>query len=139
MSLKSKHISHGEGAGGLQLHGIWLAAYLADIGMINDILKDQPEMINEPLRRVDNKTPLMLSCQAGNPDVVELLINKGAELNAADVFGRTSLMLAAKYDFPEIINLLLKYDSSLAHAVSENNMNALMYATQDGSVKSVVS
>ena len=78
--------------------------------MINEILKDQPEMINERLRRADNKTPLMLSCQAGDPKVVELLISKGAELDAVDVFGRTSLMLAAKYDFPEIIELLIKYN-----------------------------
>jgi|TARA_B110000211_G_C13960662_1_gene500423 ankyrin repeat protein len=122
-----------------------LAAFLADQNMINEILKDQPEMINERLRRADNKTPLMLSCQAGDPKVVELLISKGAELDAVDVFGRTSLMLAAKYDFPEIIELLIKYnflknkDNSLVHALSENNLNALMIATDSGAMRAVVS
>ena len=121
------------------LHGIWLGAFTADYDMISDILKDQPEMINEKSRRVDNKTPLMLACQAGDPKCIELLLNKGAELDAADVFGRTALMLASKYDFPNVVTLLLNRDSTLMHAVSENNMDALMYATDSGAMRAVVS
>jgi len=141
-SPQSQHISHGgTGGGGVQLHGIWLGAFLADCDMIKEILKDQPEMINERSRRADNKTPLMLACQAGDPECVQLLLDNGAEseLDGADVFGRTALMLAAKYDFPEIIDILLKYDNRLARSVSEQNMDALMYAVDSGATAAVVS
>jgi|TARA_B110000208_G_scaffold56960_1_gene74783 ankyrin repeat protein len=107
--------------------------------MIKDILKDQPEMINERLRRADNKSPLMLACQAGDPECVQLLIDNGAELDAADVFGRTALMLAAKYDIPEVIKMLLKENTKLIKDVSEQNMDALMYAAEAGSTGAVVS
>ena len=120
------------------LQGIWLGAYLCDCDMIKEILNEQPEMINERSRRADNKTPLMIACQAGDPECVQLLIDKGAELDAEDVFGRTALMLAAKYNLPNVINMLLKCDSKLIRAVSEQNMDALMYAVEAGSVEAVV-
>ena len=64
----------------------------------------------------DGYTSLHYACMSGTPDVVKLLIDKGADVNAADKKGATPLMLAvksndrkAKVSFFIPVTLLLVY------------------------------
>ena len=122
---------------GVALHGVWLGAYLGDLGMLQDACAEDSEMIHKPLRRADNKTPIMLAAQVGALDCVEWLLSQGASTSAQDVFGRSALMLASKYNFPEVVKCLLRHDRSLLNHLSENNLDALMYAVEEGSLEAV--
>ena len=122
---------------GVTLHGVWLGAYLGDLGMVKDACSEDPDMIHERSRRADNKTPLMLAAQVGATDCVIWLLGRGAGPDIKDVFGRSALMLAAKYNFPDIVKKLLRHDRRLVNALSENNLDALMYAVEEGSLEAV--
>ena len=124
-------------SGGITLHGVWLAAYLGDLGMLKDACSEDPDMMNERLRRADNKTPIMLAAQVGAVECFDWLMENGAATNCKDVFGRTALMLAAKYNFADIVRKLLRRDTQLIHALSEHNLDALMYAVESGSLEAV--
>ncbi len=55
------------------------------------------------------QTPLHLAVRAGYRDIVELLIAKGADVNAKNKAGRTALRIAINQSHPEIAELLRKH------------------------------
>lgn len=60
-------------------------------------------------------TPLHLACDRGLTSFIEILLEKGVNVNPQDNDGSTPLMLAAICDRPEIVKLLLSHgaDKSL--------------------------
>eukprot|EP00928_Gymnodinium_smaydae_P063308 TRINITY_DN46937_c0_g1_i1.p1 TRINITY_DN46937_c0_g1~~TRINITY_DN46937_c0_g1_i1.p1 ORF type:complete len:224 (+),score=65.01 TRINITY_DN46937_c0_g1_i1:97-768(+) len=63
--------------------------------------------------KIDDKDPqglqaIHLAALKGHRDIVELLIEKKAEVNAVDVSGETSLMKAAAEGHHEVVKLLLE-------------------------------
>ena len=58
----------------------------------------------------DNQTALMLASNLGSLKIAELLIRRGANVNAVESFrGQTALMWAAAENHPEIVDLLLAH------------------------------
>ena len=55
------------------------------------------------------QTVLHEACRAWETDVAAFLIEKGSDVNKADLFGRAPLHIAAAVDYPEMITLLLKH------------------------------
>jgi ankyrin repeat protein len=51
----------------------------------------------------------MWASQLGNKEVVKLLIQKGADVNAKNKYGETALRLAFYYGHKEIVELLKSY------------------------------
>jgi len=58
-------------------------------------------------------TPLMIAAWSGNKSIVELLISKGANIEAEDYRGWSSLMIAAKKGHKSIVELLISKGASV--------------------------
>jgi ankyrin repeat protein len=59
-----------------------------------------------PGGNVDGRTPLMIAVRMGNRQAIELLLAKGADVNAKDSEGKTALMLATERGDAKLIALL---------------------------------
>ena len=58
---------------------------------------------------VNGQTPLCLSVHRGRRDIVELLIAKGADVNAKNKWGLSALDIAVILGHTEIVELLHKH------------------------------
>ena len=69
----------------------------------------------------------------GKPDLVNLALQRGADVNARDIKGRTVLMLLAssQYVTPEILQTIIDRGADI-HAKSKQGLNALDYAQRLG-------
>ena len=71
--------------------------------------------------RQSGQTALMLAASHGRYDMVELLLDTGADVNARDEDGSTALMCACEHGYIEIVQMLLGHpdcDSNIADVVS---------------------
>ncbi len=94
--------------------------------VLEDILKTWITRQNEYLF-----LDLMFVTLIGNKEEVELLINKGADVNSKDISGGTVLMGAALNGHIEIVKLLIDKNANLNATDNESN-TALIYATMNG-------
>ena len=79
--------------------------------------------------RCNKQTPLHRAARAGHPVFVDLLLQKDADSNAAESFGRTAVFLAAYHRHSEVVNLLCdKMDHAGLNRTDEHGCNALHYA-----------
>jgi len=53
-----------------------------------------------------SRTPLLWASENGHVEVVKLLLEKGADVKAADNGGRTPLYLASRHGHVEVVKLL---------------------------------
>ena len=58
-------------------------------------------------RNGEGETPLLMAARAGNNEVVRLLVEHRADVNAADNLQHTALYYAGERGFTEIVELLL--------------------------------
>jgi len=82
-------------------------------------------------RSSDGITPLILAAQLGNFQVVNILISKGARLNAADSNKSTALIVAAKENHENIVKQLLSVGADL-NAMDNVGLTALKHAEKLG-------
>lgn len=80
-------------------------------------------------------TPLMIAVAEGHKDVVRLLIERGANVNARNKLGRTPIMFAARYGYTEIVQLLADAGAELNAIASD--MTPLMAASMEGHTETV--
>ncbi len=85
-----------------------------DVGMVRDVLAANPDAVRwaKPVKENDkpfatNETGLMLAAQEGHVDVMRLLIDNGAELNARQSRRWTALIYAAERSREGAVALLL--------------------------------
>lgn len=85
-----------------------------NVSMVSDVLATNPEAVRwaKPVKENDkpfatNETGLMLAAQAGHVEVMKLLIDGGAELNARQSRRWTALMYAAERSQDGAVALLL--------------------------------
>jgi len=95
----------------------YLASSLLDHGA-------EIEAVNEDLR-----TPLMVACENGRPNMTRLLVSRGAQVNKVDRYGRTAIILAILdgYNTMEILQILLDAGAEI-NIRDEDDRSALDYA-----------
>ena len=87
------------------ISGIHVAAYFAITEAINKTLLESPFEIDAITSL--SQTPLWFACMNGNAVVVQLLVDKGADVHVADVLGRTPLWVASEEGNDAVVQMLL--------------------------------
>ena len=62
----------------------------------------------------DDRADLIFASMEGNKDIVEFLIEKGADVNQKDNDGNTALIVASEGGYEEIVELLIQNDITLS-------------------------
>jgi ankyrin repeat protein len=108
------------------------SAKKGDLEGVRAALARDPALAHEQTET--GATPLHFACASESTDVVELLISKGAEVDAMNDSHYTPLHFAAAYDRPEIIKLLLGHGAQI-EARSLEAETPLHMAAYSGAVK----
>ncbi|KAG1346560.1 integrin-linked protein kinase 1 [Cocos nucifera] len=87
--------------------------YLANEGDVAGIRELLASGVDVNFRDIDRRTALHVAACQGLPDVVQLLIENGAEVDAEDQWGSTPLADAIHYKNHEVIKLLEKHGAKL--------------------------
>jgi ankyrin repeat protein len=70
---------------------------------------------------------LLTACENGHTDIVELLLDRGSDINVKDEYGNTPLIMASRNGHVDIIQLLL--DNGADIEVTDNRgLTAINYA-----------
>lgn len=92
-----------------------------DVALVRDVLASNPDAVRwaKPVKENDkpfatNETGLMLAAQEGHVEVMRLLIDAGAELNARQSRRWTALMYAAERSRADAVGLLLAKGANTA-------------------------
>ena len=78
------------------------------------------------------QTALMLAVSHGRLDMVDLLLEAGADVNIRDEDGSTALMCAAEHGHMEIVKLLMRHPDININATDNDGLTALSVAMEAG-------
>lgn len=111
-----------------------LAAQGGHVPVVTFLLKNQSNINPEG----KHSAALQYASQHGHKEVVALLLDKGAKVNAIDVYHSTALHYASQYGHTEVVNYLLEKKADIC-ATDINSFTALHYASQEGHAEVVKS
>lgn len=106
---------------------LWLACVANNAQHIRDLLAKgvSPNFYHDGL------TPLVTACQHSTPEIVKLLIESGADVNAFSRMGNSALAIACQRGDWEIVQLLLPKITNI-DATGPKGVTPLMLASQGG-------
>ena len=77
---------------------------------------------------------LTWATKKGHTEVVKILLKKGAEVNAKNLYGSTALMLAARKGYPEVAEILLQ-NGAKVNDRNNYGSTALLWAAKYGNIE----
>ncbi|KAJ6254865.1 ankyrin repeat and protein kinase domain-containing protein [Anaeramoeba flamelloides] len=83
----------------------------------------------------EGKLALHFACNIGRPDIVELLIKHGADVDAMSTAGFTPLYYAIESGFVGCVEMLLKHNANMNLIFGDQNQTALHYSAQINDLK----
>lgn len=109
------------------------ASFHGDLDVVRRLLDADPKGARGHLRSRDpvGMTALHRAVWGGHPEIVKLLLERGAEVEARDGAGQTPLSLAARWGRADIMDLLLKRGADPS-ARDDMGRTLLHYAAQYG-------
>ncbi|MCX6835959.1 MAG: ankyrin repeat domain-containing protein, partial [candidate division Zixibacteria bacterium] len=110
------------------------AVETGNVEQIRTLLEANPELVNE--RDTAQNLPLHLAATTGQVAVIELLLSKGADIEAGDRENTTPLTVAAMLNKPEAVRLLVEKGASIT-ARDNNGNTPLLAAARSGNVETV--
>lgn len=105
------------------------AAQQGDLAKIKMLLEKNPELLSA--RSENEKTPLHFAAQGGHEEIVDLLIAKGADVNAKNIAKETPLHYAAAMGYKEVVDLLLA-KGAVFNSGTTNGSTPLHYSANFG-------
>ena len=81
-------------------------------------------------RKYDNDTALIYASENGHKEVVEVLLDNGADVNAYNNYGNTALMMASSKGHIKIVEMLLEKEADL-DAKNNDGETALIIANEN--------
>ena len=79
----------------------------------------------------NRETPLFQTSLHGYLQMAELLLNNGAEVDKANIYGGTPLIRASALGRLEVVNLLIEHQADV-HLKNDDGKTALHYARREG-------
>ena len=110
---------------------------------LNALIKEGAPLSGDKGSGTEGREPALFYALE-HPDEVRLLLDRGADINEGNAFGKTALMYAAHYDLADTVTLLLARGADVAKRTDARNVPeatmirfdsriALMYAAENAS------
>lgn len=115
----------------------------ADTALMLTVESSKTEMVRlllehgaDPNVRGRNEATPLMRAAFGTSAIPEMLLNRNADVNAADADGRTALMTMCGWGEPEDVGLLLNHKARV-DAQDSDGYTALLYAVGKGNLENV--
>jgi hypothetical protein len=108
---------------------IFDACRRGDSAAVEQILSEHPELVNA--RDMKGFTPLILAAYNEQPQIVELLLASGADIDAQDAAGNTALMGVCFKGYKDIAKKLIEAGANV-NLRNSNGAPALTFAATFG-------
>ncbi len=119
-------------------HHIFSAINAGDLDAIRTLVEENPEALDRRMSRFEHgHTPLHLAIQRKRYDILDLLIELGADLEAEDGNGRTALSVAMVEGDREAMGRLHAAGAKPPKTIDTSNFTAKMAAMADSTRKIV--
>ena len=117
--------------------GIWLAASDGDTAAVREYVRSGKYEVDEPSKRLDNKTPLHLAALHDHAKTLQALLDHGADPNLPDSSDRRPVHLAARYGSARTLVMLLNLKEVDINCVDACSLTPLMHSIIKGEVTCV--
>lgn len=112
-------------------------ATIGDVVGLSGLLDHDPTLANHPDEVRFASIPLHWACMYGHLPAAELLLDRGARLNATNTLGMTALMTASFEGHAHVVKMLLGRGADPMGTVIMSNMSAVGAAAVAGHVEVV--
>ena len=86
-----------------------------DIARVKEILKSNPDAINEPADNQFHELPIHMAAKTGNLEILRILIEAGTPVDAGDCDNSTALGIAGMRKHTEMVTFLLEQGANVNH------------------------
>jgi cytohesin len=119
-------------------HHIFSAMSVGDLDLIRTLVEQNPDMLDRRMSRFEHgQTPLHFALNRKRYDILDVLIELGADLEAEDVRGQTALAVAMLKGDREAMRRLDAAGAKHPQTLASSNLKATMANTADSVKKGV--